>query len=62
MQITVLRIECCAEVAAAHRLFKEGKADFADCLIERSSDDAGCGETLTFDIRAATSANMALIR
>lgn len=45
----------------ALRLFKQGKADFADCLIERSADAAGCGHTATFDRDAAKHCGMKLI-
>ena len=39
----------------ALRLFEQGKADFADCLIERSASAAGCDRTVTFDKDAAKS-------
>ncbi|MFA7238950.1 MAG: type II toxin-antitoxin system VapC family toxin [Sulfuricellaceae bacterium] len=63
---TLLRTK---EIVVAHadtvwkalRLFKEGKADFADCLIERSANDAGCGCTATFDLDAAKYCGMRLI-
>jgi len=45
----------------ALRLFKEGKADFADCMIERSANEAGCGYTATFDRDAAKHCGMLLI-
>lgn len=45
----------------ALRLFKQGKADFADCLIERSADAAGCDHTATFDRDAAKHCGMRLI-
>jgi predicted nucleic-acid-binding protein len=45
----------------ALRLFKEGKADFADCLIERSANEAGCDYTTTFDRDAAKHCGMQLI-
>lgn len=45
----------------ALRLFKQGKADFADCLIERSADAAGCAHTATFDRDAAKHCGMRLI-
>ena len=45
----------------AVRLFKEGKADFADCLVERCGADAGCSATLTFDVGAAKHCGMRLI-
>jgi predicted nucleic-acid-binding protein len=45
----------------ALRLFKKGKADFADCLIERSANEAGCNYTTTFDRDAAKHCGMQLI-
>jgi predicted nucleic-acid-binding protein len=45
----------------ALRLFKEGKAEFADCLIERSANEAGCNYTATFDRDAAKHCGMQLI-
>jgi predicted nucleic-acid-binding protein len=49
------------QIARALNLFKAGKADFADCLIHRSAIDAGCTETLTFDVSAVKHAGMTLI-
>jgi predicted nucleic-acid-binding protein len=45
----------------ALRLFKEGKADFADCLIERLASEAGCDYTATFDRNASKYCGMRLI-
>jgi predicted nucleic-acid-binding protein len=45
----------------ALRLFKEGKVDFADCLIERLAKQAGCDYTTTFDRDAAKHCGMRLI-
>lgn len=45
----------------ALRLFKEGKADFADCLIERFADAAGCAHTASFDRDAARHCGMRLL-
>ena len=51
-----------AEVAwQALRKFSSGRADFSDCLIERSNHAAECQYTVTFDRRAATGAGMRLI-
>lgn len=44
----------------ALRVFKEGKADFADCLIERFANEAGCSHTTTFDRDAARRCGMRL--
>lgn len=48
-------------VLKALRVFDEGKADFADCLIERTASSAGCAKTMTFDVGAAKHAGMTLI-
>jgi predicted nucleic-acid-binding protein len=57
-----LLIENAEIVAQALREFRTSRADFADCLIERSAHAAGCDCTVTFDKRAATIANMRLIQ
>jgi predicted nucleic-acid-binding protein len=42
-----------AEVAwQALRQFEAGRADFADCLILRSAEAAGCQKTVSFDKRS----------
>ena len=43
------------------RLFKQSKAGFADCLIERCAAVAGCDHTATFDRDAAKRCGMRLI-
>lgn len=48
-------------VMRALRVYGAGKADFADCLIERSASSAGCPRTMTFDVGAAKHAGMTLI-
>ncbi len=50
------------QVLRALRTFNSGKADFADCLIERIASSAGCQETMTFDAGAAKHAGMTLVR
>ena len=55
------KIENADQVVRALRVFKLGKSDFADCLIERSANSAGCVKTITFDVKAAKHAGMALI-
>lgn len=50
------------QVLRALRVFDDGKADFADCLIERTAASAGCAQTMTFDVGAAKHAGMTLIR
>jgi predicted nucleic-acid-binding protein len=54
-QIIVDRAE---QVLSALLVFADGKADFADCLIERTAASAGCEQTLTFDVNAAKHAGM----
>ena len=44
----------------ALRLFESSKADFADCLIERTATSAGCTVVMTFD-KAASKAGMTLL-
>ncbi len=57
-QIIVDRAE---QILRALRVFETGKADFADCLIERTASSVGCEQTLTFDVNAAKYAGMTLI-
>ncbi len=45
----------------ALQIFAQGKADFADCLIERSASSAGCTQTMTFDVGASKHAGMAQV-
>ncbi len=45
----------------ALRMFADGKADFADCLIERFANEAGCSHTSTFDRDAAKHCGMQLL-
>jgi predicted nucleic-acid-binding protein len=54
-------VERADQVLRALRVFEAGKADFADCLIERSASSAGCSQTVTFDVGASRHAGMALI-
>jgi len=55
------KIENAEQVIRALRVFKEGKSDFADCLIERSANSAGCEKTITFDVKASKHSGMTLI-
>ena len=54
-------IEKADQVIRALRAFKDGKSDFAACLIERSVDSAGCEKNITFDVNASKHAGMTLI-
>lgn len=56
-----LLVERSDQVMRALRIFAAGKADFADCLIERSASGAGCTQTMTFDVGAAKHAGMVLV-
>jgi predicted nucleic-acid-binding protein len=55
-----LVIERAEIVAQALRKFSTSRADFADCLIERSAHAAECQHTVTFD-RNAAAAGMKLL-
>ncbi len=56
-----LLVERSDQVMRALRVFAAGKADFADCLIERSASGAGCTQTMTFDVGASKHAGMTLV-
>lgn len=56
-----LRLDRADQLASALRIFKSGNADFADCLIKRISNRAGCIETMTFDVGASKAAGMSLV-
>jgi predicted nucleic-acid-binding protein len=43
------------------RLFRPGKADFADCLIKCFADEATCTKVMTFDRDAAKHCGMQLL-
>ena len=55
-------IERPGQVARALSMFKGGKTDLADCLIHYSAVDAGCTDTMTFDVSAAKHAGMTLVQ
>ena len=57
-----LVIERAEIVWQALRKFGAGRADFADCLIERCGHAAECQYTVTFDQNAAGAAGMRLLR
>lgn len=56
-----MALEQASSVANAVQRFRSGKAEFADCLIAASAQNAGCDRTLTFDRIAARDAGMELI-
>jgi len=57
-----LVIERAEVVWEALHKFQASRADFADCLIERSGHAAECQYTVTFDQNAASMAGMKLLR
>jgi predicted nucleic-acid-binding protein len=56
-----LTVENQATVHQALQRFAHSKADFTDCLIERSGYVNGCQETVTFDVNASRFAGMRLL-
>lgn len=56
-----LLVERADQVMPALRVIAAGKADFADCLIERTAFGAGCTQTMTFDVGASKHAGMTLV-
>jgi len=52
LSIRQLTVQDAEVVWQALRQFESGRADFADCLIQRSAAAAGCHKTVTFDKRA----------
>lgn len=58
-----LVVEGADTIRKALRIFAaSGKADFSDCLIERSGHVAECEYTATFDVTASKVAGMQLIK
>ena len=53
LETAQLDVESSTDVAAAVRTFREGPANFADCLLGRTNLTAGCTHTITFDRKAA---------
>jgi len=56
-----LVVEAQEIVAEALGTYSRSRAQFADCLIERSGCFAGCAETVTFDKDASRFAGMRLL-
>ncbi len=56
-----LVVERAEIVSQALRMFRIGRADFADCLIERCGHAADCKHTVTFDQKAAAGTGMQLL-
>jgi predicted nucleic-acid-binding protein len=62
LAVDAIKLDRAASVASAARSYVSNNADFSNCLIERLSVNAGCKRTMTFDIAAAKSAEMTLIK
>ena len=62
LSIEVWTIEQSIAVSSALRGYANGKAEFADRIIERVSANAGCECTMTFDRDAAKTGGMVLIQ
>ncbi len=52
LSIRQLVVQDAEVVWQALRQFESGRADFADCLIRRGAEAAGCDKTMSFDRRA----------
>lgn len=61
LRLKEIVVENAEQVLKALRVFEHGKADFPDCLIERSCATAGCEKTVTFDSGAAKHAGMVFL-
>ncbi len=59
LRVKQLLVQDAEVVWQAVRLFRNGKADFADCLIERAGSAHGCDHTVSFDKSAVKAAGMA---
>ena len=62
LRTKVIVLDRADQVLQAQRAFSAGSADFADCLIQSIASAAGCQSTLTFDVGAAKTAGMTLIK
>lgn len=58
LRVKQLQVQDAEVVWQAVRLFRNGKADFADCLIERSGSKHGCDHTVSFDKAAVKATGM----
>jgi predicted nucleic-acid-binding protein len=56
-----IRIENEVVVEEAFKIYRSGKADFADCMIACTGFNSGCTKFLTFDKLAARDAGMTLL-
>ena len=59
--IASIKVENTETVQKALRTYSNTQADFADCLIVKSCEAAGCDVTMTFDVGAAKKCGMTLV-
>jgi predicted nucleic-acid-binding protein len=62
LQLEGFRFESSLTLRAALRVYANGKADFADCVIAETGRSEGATQTMTFDKLAARDAGMTLLR
>jgi predicted nucleic-acid-binding protein len=62
LQAESFRFENSLTLRAALRVYANGKADFADCVIAESGRSEGATRTMTFDKLGARDAGMTLLR
>lgn len=62
LETAQLDVESSNAVAAAVKDYRDGPADFADCLLVRMNAAAGCDHTVTFDRKAARLAGFELLK
>lgn len=58
LRVKQLLVQDAEVVWQAVRLFRNGKADWADCLIERAGNAHGCDHTVSFDKAAIKATGM----
>ncbi len=58
LRVKQLHVQDAEVVWQAVRVFRNAKADFADCLIEREANAQGCDYTVSFDKAAVKAAGM----
>ena len=61
LSIKQLTVQDAETAWKALRVFESGKGDFADCLIERMANSAGCEGVVTFD-KHASKTGMTLLK
>ena len=62
METSQLQVESSNEVAAALVDYRNGPADFTDCLVGQVNRSAGCSHTVTFDRKAAKLGGFELLK